>query len=149
LTEILFYHLTETTLEQSLPGLLEKCLERGWRVVLQSGSQERLETLDGHLWTWREESFLPHTMIRDGSEAEQPIWLTVEQDNPNGANIRFMIDHADPPDLSGYLRGIYLFDGHDMGAVEHARTRWKAEKSAGHEVTYWQQNTRGGWDKKA
>jgi DNA polymerase-3 subunit chi len=33
--------------------------------------------------------------------------------------------------------------------VAHARERWKAEKAAGHAVTYWQQNSRGGWEKKA
>ena len=149
MTEILFYHLTERTLEQVLPGLLEKSLERGWRVVVQAGSRERLEALDGHLWTWREDSFLPHGMLRDGTEAQQPVWLTDEDDNPNAANIRFMIDGVTPPDLSAYERGVYIFDGHDNDAVEGARARWKAEKSAGHEVTYWQQNARGGWEKKA
>jgi DNA polymerase III subunit chi len=149
MTEVLFYHLTERTLEQTLPGLLEKCLERQWRVVVQGGSDERLQALDGHLWTWREESFLPHGMLRDGSEARQPIWLTGGQDNPNDARVRFLIDNAEPPDLATYLRGIYLFDGHDAEAVEHARGRWKVEKAAGHEVTYWQQNARGGWEKKA
>jgi DNA polymerase-3 subunit chi len=147
--EVLFYHLSERTLEQVLPGLLEKCLERGWRVVVQAGSRERAEALDAHLWTFREESFLPHGMLRDGTEAMQPVWLTEEDDNPNAANIRFMIDGVVPPDLGAYERGVYIFDGHDNFAVESARERWKAEKSAGHDVTYWQQNTRGGWDKKA
>ena len=149
MAEILFYHLTERTLEAVLPGLLEKCLERGWRTVVQAGSRERVEALDAHLWTFRDESFLPHGMLRDGTEAAQPVWLTEGDDNPNSANIRFMLDGAEPPDLSAYQRGIYIFDGHDNEAVEHARTRWKAEKSAGHEVTYWQQNARGGWEKKA
>lgn len=149
MAEILFYHLTERTLEQVLPGLLEKCLERGWRVVVQAGSRERVEALDAHLWTFRDESFLPHGMLRDGTEAMQPVWLTEGDDNPNSANIRFIVDGAVPPDLSAYQRGIYIFDGHDNDALEQARVRWKAEKAAGHEITYWQQNPRGGWEKKA
>ena len=149
MTEILFYHLTSRTLEQVLPDLLEKCLQRGWKAVVQSGMAERLEALDSHLWTWRDESFLPHAMLRDGSEPMQPVWLTTGDDNPNGANVRFLIDGAEPASLAGYDRGIYLFDGHDNAAVETARRRWKAEKAAGHEVTYWQQNDRGGWEKKA
>lgn len=149
MTEVLFYHLTGQTLEQVLPGLLEKCLERKWRVVVQSGSQERLDALDGHLWTWREESFLPHGMLRDGTQSRQPIWLTVDDDNPNEANVRFMIDAAVPPALDSYTRGIYLFDGHDAEAVQSARERWKAEKAAGHDVTYWQQDDSGRWRKKA
>lgn len=149
MAEILFYHLTKRTLEQVLPGLLEKCLERGWRVVVQAGSRERVEALDAHLWTFRDESFLPHGMLRDGTEFMQPVWLTEGDDNPNAANIRFMVDGAVPPDLSAYERGIYIFDGHDNDAVEQARIRWKAEKAAGHQITYWQQNPRGGWEKKA
>jgi DNA polymerase-3 subunit chi len=148
MSEILFYHMTGSTLEHALPPLLEKCLERGWKVVVQAGSRERLETIDAHLWTFREESFLPHSMHADGNEALQPVWLTTGHDNPNGAQVRFLVDAADPPDLSVYQRGVYLFDGHDETALLQARERWKAEKSAGHDVTYWQQGERG-WQKKA
>lgn len=149
MAEILFYHLTERTLEQTLPGLVEKSLERGWKVVVQGGVEERLEALDAHLWTFRDESFLPHGRRRDGTEAMQPVFLTTETDNPNGADIRFMVDGAEPPDLSGYERAVYVFDGHDEAAVSQARTRWQAEKSAGHDVTYWQQTPQGRWEKKA
>jgi DNA polymerase III subunit chi len=146
--EVLFYQLTSRTLEQVLPGLLERCLERDWRVVVQSGSLERLQSLDAHLWTYRDESFLPHSMVRDETQGEQPVWLTTEEDNPNGAAVRFLIDGARSADLGSYSRVIYLFDGHDIDSLEGARERWKAEKSAGHEVTYWQQDESGRWHKK-
>ena len=149
MTEILFYHLTEKRLEDVLPGLLEKCLERKWTVVVQATTDERVASLDSHLWSWRDEAFLPHGANRDGSEDSQPIWLTKENDNPNNATIRFMVEGAQPPDLESYERGIYIFDGHNASDLENARSRWKIEKEAGHEVTYWQQNSRGGWDKKA
>ena len=149
MTEVLFYHLTEKTLEQTLPGLLEKCVERNWRSVIQVGSDERLETLDNLLWTYNDESFLAHSALRDGSENSQPVFLTCETDNPNDAEIRFMVDGAEPPDLAAYQRGIYIFDGHNEAALAQARERWKIEKSAGHNVTYWQQGARGRWEKKA
>ncbi len=149
MTEILFYHLSERTLEQTLPGLLEKCAERNWRSVVQVGSPERLEALDHHLWAYREESFLAHSALRDGNEKHQPVFLTLATDNPNNATIRFMVDGAVPPELEGYERGIYIFDGHDEQAVIEARKRWKVEKAAGHSVTYWQQNSSGGWEKRA
>lgn len=149
MTDVLFYHLTERTLEQTLPGLLEKCAERGWRAVVQGGVPERLQALDEQLWTYREDSFLGHSAARDGNESEQPVFLTDAADNPNDAAVRFLIDGAVPPDLSGYERGIYIFDGYDTAAVEAARARWKAEQTAGHAVTYWQQRPDGGWEKKA
>ena len=149
MAEVLFYHLTERTLEQTLPTLLEKCLERKWRVVIQGTVTERLEALDAHLWTYSEESFLPHGMIRDGTERDQPVWLTTGEDNPNRASVRFMIDAATPPELAGYERGVYVFDGHDEAALDHARERWKVEKAMGHAVTYWQQAANGSWERKA
>lgn len=57
MTEVLFYHLQNMSVESVLPPLLEKSLERGWRVVVQSTSQERAEALDAHLWTYREIRF--------------------------------------------------------------------------------------------
>ena len=150
MAEILFYHLTEKTLEAVLPGLVEKSLERGWKVVVQGGQEERLEALDTLLWTYRDESFLPHGRVRDGSEHLQPVWLTSENDRPNEAKIRFLVDGAETDDPSDYERIVYMFDGHNNASVEHARSRWKFHKDAGgHEQTYWQQNARGGWEKKA
>lgn len=151
--EILFYHLTETTLEKVLPGLLEKSLSRGWTAVVQVGSSEKVEALDAHLWSYKDESFLAHGFNLDGTEALQPIWLTTQDDNPNGAKIRFLTGGAQIDDPSDYDRIVYMFDGHNNEAVEHARTRWKFHKDksdvSGHEQTYWQQNANGGWEKKA
>jgi len=150
MTEILFYHLTERTLDQVLPGLVEKSLQREWKVVVQAGSSERVETLDSLLWTYRDESFLPHGSTRDGTEGHQPVWLTTENDNPNSANIRFLVDGADLDETDKYERLVYMFDGHDNTAVEHARARWKFHKDQESvEQTYWQQTPNGGWEKKA
>lgn len=153
MTEILFYHLTEKTLEQVLPGLIEKSLSRGWKVVIQLGSQQNVEALDEHLWTFREDSFLAHGCLSDGTENLQPVWLTTGDENPNQAKIRFFSGGAHLDDPSAYDRIVYMFDGHDNEAVEHARGRWKFHKdlaeTSGHEQTYWQQNANGGWEKKA
>lgn len=149
MTEILFFHMTETTLEKTLPNLLEKSLAKGWKCVVQSGAEENISKISANLWTWKADSFLPHSADPKMNPTDQPIWLTSETGNPNGAHVRFMVEGAEPPDLQGYERGVYIFDGHEEQSIAHARTRWKIEKDAGHDVTYWQQNAQGGWDKKA
>jgi DNA polymerase-3 subunit chi len=149
MTEVLFYHLTESTLEDSLPGLLERSIGRGWRVVVQAGSEDRRDALDTHLWTFRDDAFLAHATDREPYAAEQPILLTTGEGNPNGAKIRFLVDGAAPPDLSSYDRAVFLFDGHDAAQVEAARAHWKAMKAAGHAVTYWQQTADRRWERKA
>ncbi len=115
MTEVLFYHLEHQPLERVLPSLVEKTLERGWRAVVQAGSEERVEALDTLLWTYREDSFLPHGTKRDGNPEAQPVFLTTGEDNPNGASVRFLVDGAEAGELSGYARIVYLFDGRDAG----------------------------------
>ncbi len=149
MTEVLFYHLERRPLEQVLPQLLEKTLQRGWRAVVQTGSEERAQSLSQSLWTYREEAFLPHGSAQDGDENMQPIFLTAEEKNPNGAQIRFFVDGASAEDVSAYERAVYMFDGNDQDAVTAARQRWKAVKAQGHDVTYWQQSPEGRWEKKA
>lgn len=149
MTEVLFYHLEQQPLERVLPSLVEKTLERGWRAVVQAGSEERVEALDTLLWTYREESFLPHGTKRDGNVEAQPVYLTSSEDNPNGATVRFLVDGAEARELGGYARVVYLFDGRDGAALEAARAQWKAAKATGADVTYWQQSSEGRWEKKA
>jgi DNA polymerase-3 subunit chi len=150
MTEILFYHLQRQPLESVLPSLLERSVERGWRVVVQMASDERVEALDAHLWTYREESFLPHGTARDGEAAAQPILLTTGEDNPNAATVRFLIDGTPmPADAKSYDRIVLLFDGEDEDALAQARARWSEAKAQGFDVTYWQTDERGRWVKKA
>jgi DNA polymerase III subunit chi len=129
-TEVLFYHLDRMPLEKVLPELLEKCLERGWKTVVQLGSEERRDALDG-----------------PGSD--QLIWLTSTDENPNEATVRFLADGASVDKLDAYQRVVLLFDGNDEDAVMKARETWKQVKADGHDATYWQQSERGRWEKKA
>jgi DNA polymerase-3 subunit chi len=150
MTEILFYHLQRQPLETVLPQLVEKSLERGWKAVVQAVSDERLSALDDGLWTYADESFLPHGTDREPGGAEQPVVLTLTGANPNGASIRFLLEGADlPEDAGAYQRMVVMFDGTDQDALLRAREQWRAVKSAGHDATYWQQDERGRWQKKA
>ncbi len=64
--EVRFYHLTERPLEQVLPVMLERSLERGWRVLVRGTDAARIEALSAHLWTRGDASFLPHGTEADG-----------------------------------------------------------------------------------
>ena len=147
--EVLFYHLERQPLERVLPSLIEKTLERGWRAVIQAASQERLDALDLALWTYSEDSFLPHGTAKAGSTPEQPVYLTTGAETPNGAGVRFLVDGAKPASFTDAERLVFMFDGNDSEAVASARASWTAAKAAGCGVTYWQQNENGRWEKKA
>jgi DNA polymerase-3 subunit chi len=149
MTEVFFYHLQKQPLQRALPQLLAKCLERGWRVVVQAGSEERVVALDDALWTFQDDAFLPHGTVRDGDPADQPIFLTDNPGNPNGAAVRVLVDGVDAEAIDGYARVLILFDGNDGQALETARGQWKSLKEAGHSLAYWQQDDDGRWQKKA
>lgn len=150
MTEILFYQLSGQKLEQVLPPLIARSLERGWRVAVQAASDERVEALDAHLWTWRDDAFLPHGTWREAEATEQPVLLTVNADNPNGAVVRFLVDGAAvPTDAAAYQRLVLLFDGNDPEALETARLRWASAKNEGFEVTYWRTDENGRWQRQA
>jgi len=148
MAEVLFYHLQRQPLEEVLPLLLERTLARGWRAVVMAGSPERVEALNILLWTWREESFLPHGSAADGMPERQPVYLTAGEEAPNRAEVLFLVDGAAASDLSAYLRCVDLFDGNDPAATEAARDRYRQARDAGFDVTYWQQDANGVWEKR-
>ena len=154
MAEILFYHLESQPLERVIPILLEKSLERGWNVVVETSSQERAEALDYLLWTYRDDSFLPHSLAGGDSDALQPVLITTRPHNPNSADVRFFVDRAVPQSGEGYQRIVFLFSGHDPDAVTEARAAWRAlGQGAGqgpaNELTYWQQDANGRWARKS
>ncbi|MFB2551140.1 DNA polymerase III subunit chi [Ensifer soli] len=149
MTEILFYHLTESKLEDALPPLLEKSLARGWRVAVQTADAARRDRLDAHLWVYRDDSFLPHGTEEAPFAEAQPVLLTAGDGNANDATVRFIVDGAAPPAPDAYERMVFMFDGYDQEQVEGARAEWKRLRGSGHSLTYWQQDRDGRWVKKA
>ncbi|MDK4739125.1 DNA polymerase III subunit chi [Rhizobium sp. CNPSo 3464] len=147
--DVLFYHLTESKLEDALPPLIDKSVERGWQVAIQAREAARRDALDVHLWTYREDSFLPHGTDDGDMPDKQPVLLTVSPDNANNATVRFFVDGAEASDIENYQRVVFMFDGYDQEQLEGARAQWKKLKGEGHNLTYWQQTQDGRWEKKA
>jgi len=149
MAELWFYHLERSEIEQALAPLLEKCLQRGWRALVRAGSAERLDALDAGLWTYREESFLPHGRDGEGEPSRQPVLLTTAGGNGNDAQALFVIDGAEPGDLSSFERACLVFDGRDENALNSARMRWKEAKESGIVAAYWRESAAGKWEKQA
>lgn len=155
MTDVWFYHLQRQPLEQVLPNLLERSLARGWRVVVQAVSRRRLAQLDDLLWAYDPESFLPHGARADGAPETQPIYLTIDAENPNAADVRFFVEGAPvapvlaDPASAPRQRAMVMLDGEDDAAVIAARVEYKELKAAGHALSLYRQNEDGKWEKKA
>tara|TARA_B100001989_G_scaffold251197_1_gene229866 strand:+ start:857 stop:1306 length:450 start_codon:yes stop_codon:yes gene_type:complete len=149
MTEIRFYHLLRQSEQQVLPFLLSKALSRGHKIIVKCANDKGKEKLNEFLWTYNPDSFLPHGSAKDGHAEQQPIWLTAEDDNPNGADVLILSQGALSEKLGDFTLCCEMLDGHNDVAVQDARKRWKTYKDQGFDVTYWQQNDQGVWEKKA
>ncbi len=149
--DVLFYHLTTRPLEAALPELLEKTLGRGWRAIVRCGSAERRDRLSLHLWTYRDDSFLPHGTDAEEHAERQPILLSVEPAASNEAQALFLVDGVvtTPDEMQKYERCCLMFDAADPAAVGAARGAWKEATAAGLPCVYWAQDEAGRWRKKA
>ncbi len=148
MADVAFYHLRKTPLEQVLPALLQRSLDTGKRAVVMAGSSDRVEALNGWLWTYKDRGFLPHGSAKDGHAALQPVWLTDKDERPNDAQVLFLTDGATSDRPEEFERCAVLFDGNDEAALAAARAQWTGLKDAGHDLTYWQQSDTGRWEKK-
>jgi DNA polymerase III subunit chi len=148
MTSVAFYHLQKWPLDRALPKLLEKTIETGKRAVVMAGSDDRVEALNTLLWTYENDSWLPHGSRKDGAPEDHPVWLTTNDENLNQSQFLFLTDGASSDHVGEFERCFELFDGEDDAAVSAAREHWKTYKDAGHDLTYWQQNDNGKWVEK-
>ncbi|MFC6199645.1 DNA polymerase III subunit chi [Ponticaulis profundi] len=139
-----FYHLDRPPLAAALAPLFEKCLERDWRVLVVSPSQEVLDEIDKDLWTFRDDSFLPHG--RDIGQAElQPVLLSSGAQNQNGAKVLVLLNGEGHDPKADFERVMVVFEDGDTHARGEARRQYAAARKAGLSVRYFQQTGQGGW----
>lgn len=149
LPEYWFYHLEASTLKGVLPDLLTKTLSKGWRALVRLPDGSDLTDWDDYLWTYQDQSFLPHGREDQGRADQQPILLANKTDTAAGFDAVFLLNGADVADVAGVSRVMVMIDGRSQEAVQRERTRWKALKDSGASMSYWQQTSSGGWEKKA
>lgn len=147
---VYFYHLTRHPLEQTLPVLLDKARQAGWRIAVRGTYPARMNWLDERLWLGPEDAFLPHGQAGGPYDAVQPILLTTEADAANNPSCLMAVDGAEvtPDEVTASERVCILFDGNDPSAVDHARGQWKTLTAAGCAAQYWSEES-GRWEKKA
>ncbi|MCR9125178.1 MAG: DNA polymerase III subunit chi [Rhodobacteraceae bacterium] len=147
-----FYHLTRNPVEVTLPQLLDKARQAGWRIAVRGGDAGRMAWLDERLWlAMPREGFAPHGLAGGAHDADQPVLLTVAgQAAANRPDCLMTVDGAAlrPDEVTAMQRVCVLFDGNDPDAVARAREQWKALTGAGCAALYWSEES-GRWEKKA
>jgi DNA polymerase III subunit chi len=145
--EVRFHHLERRRVDEALPGLLERALEGGRRVVVRVSSEEMVAALNERLWTYDDASFLPHGAAGDGDPMSQPIFLTSKVENPNAATMLVRLSSVEPGHGDdAFDLTILIFDGRDEAARAYARTEWRRLKDEGRALSYWRESDEGGWE---
>ncbi|WP_455474530.1 DNA polymerase III subunit chi [Bartonella sp. B30(2025)] len=146
--DILFYHLMRSTLEDILPTLVERALERFGKITIQCINKKRCDAIDAYLWVYADDAFVGHGTEHDKYSNFQPVFLTTGQENPNDSKIRFLTEGAVCSDINAYQRLVVIFDGHNSEQLNLARAQWKKYKIENHNLTYWQQTEDRNWKKQ-
>ncbi|MNI67136.1 DNA polymerase III subunit chi [compost metagenome] len=101
------------------------------------------------MWTYRDDSFLPHGRADGDHAARQPVLLSESGENLNGAQALFIVDDSELGAMQEFARCFIIFDGRDEQALNHARGRWRTLKADGADLAYWKQSDEGRWEKAA
>ncbi|MFV2038326.1 MAG: DNA polymerase III subunit chi [Paracoccaceae bacterium] len=137
-----FYQLSGASLKDTLAMLITKARENGWRVLVRTGAQDRLEWLDKNLWLGRDADFLPHGIAGGEFDADQPVLLTTGDENPNASSCLMAIDAApvSAREVNTMQRVCIIFDGGDDAHLRAARQQWQELSGAGCGAQYWAQD---------
>jgi DNA polymerase III subunit chi len=147
-SEVRFHHLERRRVDEALPRILERAREDGRRVIVRASSEEMAAALNERLWTFDDASFLPHGAAGDGDPATQPIFLTSEVENPNGATMLIRLSGAEAAEGDeAFDLALLMFDGRDESALAHARAEWRRLKDEGRAISYWRESDEGGWER--
>jgi len=148
-TEINFYQLTKISLEKALPKLLLKILSGGGRAVLIASNDEEVKSLDSMLWTFSTNKVVPHGTKNTPFPANQPVYITSKEENPNGADFLVMVSGATADFVNGFSKCLDIFDGNNDNDVNSARERWsRYKKGKNCKLTYWKQDEKGFWEQE-
>jgi DNA polymerase-3 subunit chi len=147
-SEIRFHHLERRRVDEALPRILERALEEGRRVLVRASSEEMAAAINERLWTYDDAGFLPHGAASDGDPATQPIFLTSEAENPNGATMLVRLSGVEAAQGDeAFDLALLLFDGRDESALARARAEWRRLKDEGRAISYWRESDEGGWER--
>ncbi|MGC1181538.1 DNA polymerase III subunit chi [Legionella sp.] len=118
--------------------LLEKAYIRGHRVYVFCNNQEHAELIDELLWTFKDDSFIPHNLQGEGPEPPPPIQIGCAN-NPRGFNdILLNLTPQIPPFYAQFKRVIELVinteSEKELGRAKYREYRAKSCELLTHQI---------------
>jgi len=149
-TQIIFYSTAPLQVEKTLFALLEKSLEKGNKSLLLFKDKEKCLSINEQLWTYKQNSFLPHISEDDQiyDNIDIPVYLSTKNENPFKAELLFSIDGFLPDNIDHFERVIIIIDVNDELLNEKYKNYYLDINKNFEDIVFYKSDDNGKWIEK-
>tara|TARA_Y100000287_G_scaffold27260_2_gene19054 strand:+ start:206 stop:670 length:465 start_codon:yes stop_codon:yes gene_type:complete len=149
-TQIIFYSTAPFQVEKTLFTLLEKSLEKGNKSLLLFKDKEKCLSINEQLWTYKQNSFLPHISEDDQiyDNIDIPVYLSTKNENPFKAELLFSIDGFLPDNIDHFERVIIIIDVNDELLNEKYKNYYLDINKNFEDIVFYKSDDNGKWIEK-
>ncbi len=150
MTQIIFYSTAPLQVEKTLFALLEKSLEKGNKSLLLFKDKEKCLSINEQLWTYKQNSFLPHISEDDEiyDDIDVPVYLSTKNENPFKAELLFSIDGFLPDNIDHFERVIIIIDVNDELLNEKYKNYYLDINKNFEDIVFYKSDDNGKWIEK-
>ena len=150
MTQIIFYSTAPFQVEKTLFTLLEKSLEKGNKSLLLFKDKEKCLSINEQLWTYKQNSFLPHISEDDQiyDNIDVPVYLSTKNENPFKAELLFSIDGFLPDNIDHFERVIIIIDVNDELLNEKYKNYYLDINKNFEDIVFYKSDDNGKWIEK-
>ncbi|MFO1419126.1 MAG: DNA polymerase III subunit chi [Methylotetracoccus sp.] len=110
--------------------LTEKAYRLGHRIYIQTESEQTAALLDDLLWTFRQNSFVPHARWPAGEQPETPVFLGTAEPPEFLDDVLINLSDAVPSTFDRFARLVEIVDQDETGK-EAGRRRFRFYRDRG------------------
>jgi len=139
LQKAFFYNASHRDVVADITWLTENIFKKNNSIVIFCTDQETAKVVDDFLWSYKEDSFLPHALKKHEEVSLNPILVSTDLDEGFEHNVLIALNGVliNEKDWQRFAKIYYFFDDQDMTEKENARSMWKSFSSLDIDCKYW------------
>jgi len=123
--------MTRAALSRSMARFIEARVNEGRRVLVRVEDERKAAQWDQFLWTWDEQSFLPHSVLGTEWPGDEPVTIAARTPAATPGVVLVCLDDVPPDELLAFDEIYELVDRCSDEGLERSRRRWSAWKATG------------------
>ncbi len=123
---VTFLELKVSGKERAVCDIIEKFYQQKVRTTVYFADKNKAVQLDNLLWTWKQDSFIPHCYAANGeSNTDEPVVLTSSPLPDVKADVLILFDPLPPEQLAAFSTIIDFAEVYDPEKRSESRQRYK------------------------